>query len=234
MKTKLTVLFCLLQLCAFAQEYEIMDLPRYYEYRDSLRHKRVYTTWGGEGPLLTYGSVKYAGEHITSIPRFTFFFNLGNNWNYNFSNQFGVFTGLNIKNIGVITQEDSIKIKRRVYTLGVPVGFKVGDLRRGKVFFFAGGSYDLAFNYKEKKFVNGHKVDKFNEWFSDRTPILMPSVFAGIRIAVSLGFKLQYYPTVFNKDVKSNLFLATMSYDFGGVPFHEGIRFRVKRKPYKP
>ena len=192
-------------------------------------------TWGGDGPLLSFGDIKYAGEHVRNIPRFTIFFNVGNNFNYDFGKNFGIFTGMNIKNIGLISKDnDSVKLKRRVYTFGIPLGFKIGDLKGGSFFFFAGGSYDMAFNYKEKRFLNGDKVHKFNEWFSDRTPIFMPSVFAGVRFAPGFGLKLQYYPNdFFNKDYKetsngvttypykdvtSKMFYATISYDFRGAP----------------
>jgi len=236
-KSLFILLFCLSQLAVFAQHDSIlMHFDRY-----PLHHKKAYMTWGGDGPLLSFGDIKYAGEHVRNIPRFTLFVNVGNNFNYDFGNNFGVFTGINIKNIGLITKDnDSVKLKRRVYTLGIPIGIKIGDLKGGKFFVFAGGSYDLAFNYKEKRFLNGDKVHKFNEWFSDRTPILMPSLFAGIRVYPGFGLKVQYYPNNFfnrdyketvngvstqpYKDVESKMFFATISYDFGGAPDHRHMK----------
>ncbi|QHS61231.1 PorT family protein [Chitinophaga agri] len=200
-------LLCLLQLPVFSQEQKTdttrevtMTITKTYT-----SHRRSYTTFGGEGALLSFGrDIRDAGKHVPSIPRFTLFFNIGTNYNYDFNRNFGFFSGINLKNIGLITKDDidSVKLKRRVYTLGVPLGFKIGDLRRG-VYFFAGGSYDLAFNYKEKKFINGDKKEKFNEWFSDRTPLLMPSLFAGLNMAPGFGVKVQYYPNnFFNKEYK--------------------------------
>lgn len=229
-------LLCLLQLSTFAQDSSTTTTTTWSFDGYSSRHKKSYMTWGGDGPLLSFGDIKYGGEHVKNIPRFTFFFNVGHNYNYDFNKHFGIFTGLNLKNIGLITKDnDSVKLKRRVYTLGIPLGFKIGDLRRGAFFFFAGGSYDLAFNYKEKKFLDGDKVNKFNEWFSDRTPLLMPSLFAGVRFSPGLGLKFQYYPNnFFNKDFKetvngvstqpykdvdSKMFFATISYNFGRIPF---------------
>jgi hypothetical protein len=195
------------------------------------RKSRTYTTWGGDGPLLSFAdNIKNGGEHLRNIPRFTWFFNIGSNYNYDFGNHFGIFTGLNLKNIGLITKDDDgVKLKRRVYTLGIPLGLKIGDLRKRGFFFFAGGSYDLAFNYKEKKFEDGTKR-KFNEWFSDRTPLLMPSLFVGIKASPGFGLKVQYYPNnFFNKDYKetvsgtittpykeldAKMFFVTLSYDF--------------------
>lgn len=203
----------------------------------------VYVTHGGEGPLLSFGSMKDNGEHIRNIPRFTIFFNVGSNFNKDFSKNFGIFTGLNLKNIGLISKPtDSLKLKQRVYTVGVPLGIKIGDVTGGSFFFFAGGEIDLAINYKEKQFVDGDKVHKFNEWFSDRTPLLMPSLFAGIRVNPGFGLKVQYYPqNFFNQDFKTkdkggntvypyknleaNLIFVTLGYNFSGINY-----FKVKKK----
>lgn len=235
-KLYLFPLFCLLTLSVVAQEKDTLKFkyvpdPGY----ESQAHHRVYSSWGGDGPLLSFsGNVRDAGQHVPEIPRFTVFFNVGTNFNYDFSNSFGLFTGINLKNIGLITKEnDSLKLKRRVYTVGVPLGFKIGDLKKGRLFFFAGGAYDLAFNYKEKQFINGDKRHKFNEWFSDRTPLFMPSLFAGFRFFPGIGLKVQYYPdNFFNKDFKdehnatpyanleTKLFFVTLNYDFSNKRPH--------------
>lgn len=208
------------------------------------KHRQgVYVTHGGNGALLSFASMKDNGVHVRNIPRFTLFFNVGSNFNKDFSKNFGIFTGINIKNIGLISKPyDSLKLKQRVYTLGVPLGFKIGDLNSGSFFFFAGGEVDLAFNYKEKQFVDGKKVRKFNEWFSDRTPLIMPSLFAGMRFEPGFGLKVQYYPqNFFNKDFKTRdkdnnvftpyknteaqLVFVTLSYNFSGMDI-----FKIKSK----
>ncbi|WP_423737189.1 hypothetical protein [Chitinophaga caseinilytica] len=190
-----------------------------------------YITAGGNGPLLSFANVKLNDERMRNIPRFTVFFNIGTNYNYDFNNNIGIFSGLNIKNIGLITKpSDNVKLKQRVYTMGVPVGLKIGDLRSGTFLYF-GGEYDLAFNYKEKYFLDGDKKSKFNEWFSDRTDLFMPSLFAGFRFGSAFGVKGQYYlNNFFNKDftetrdgvktqpykdLKANLMFVTLSYNFG-------------------
>ncbi|WP_106527590.1 hypothetical protein [Chitinophaga niastensis] len=202
----------------------------------------IYVTHGGEGPLLSFAAMKENGEHMRNIPRFTIFFNVGTNFNKDVSKNLGFFTGFNIKNIGLISKpNDSLKLKQRVYTLGVPLGIKIGDVTGGSFFFFAGGEIDLAFNYKEKQFLNGSKVHKFNEWFSDRTPLLMPSLFAGFRINPGFGLKVQYYPQNFfnqdfkttdkgntiypNKNLQANLVFVSLGYNFSGINY-----FKVKKK----
>ncbi|CAL1521567.1 hypothetical protein [Chitinophaga sp. MM2321] len=201
----------------------------------------VYVTSDLSG-MLSFASMKQDGEHMRNIPRFSFIFNYSTSFNKDFSKNFGVFTGLNIKNIGLISKPyDSLKLKQRVYTLGIPIGFKIGDVTGGTFFFFAGGSVDMALNYKEKQFVDGEKVHKFNEWFSDRTPLLMPSIFAGFRINPGFGLKVEYYPqNFFNKDfhytdkgnkiypyknTDANLVFVTLGYNFGGIEY-----FKVKKK----
>jgi hypothetical protein len=246
MKLKLCLaLFTLLYAtnCAWAQYADSVKRKQYsfrlsFEGNDySKAHKGVYRTWGGNGPLLSFADMKDNNGHMRNIPRFTLFFNLGTNYNYDLGRHFGLFTGLNIKNIGLINKNDSVKLKRRVYTLGVPVGFKIGDVRHGSFFIFGGAECDLAFNYKEKLFEDGVKKKKFNEWFSDRTPLLMPSVFAGFRVNPGFGLKVQYYLNdFFNKDytemvsgakvkpyenLAAKMLFVTLSYDFGRVDYYK-------------
>jgi hypothetical protein len=138
-----------------------------------------------------------SGNSLTT-PRFTGFFHIGFNLNYDFTKGVGIFTGVNIKNIGFIEKYNNpdSTVKRRVYTFGVPLGFKFGNLKYGS-FLIAGGGVDFPFNYKEKGFIHrGHK-EKFNEWFSSRTPAAMPYVFIGAVLRPVMSIKLQYYPSNF-------------------------------------
>lgn len=247
----LPMLLSLLQLTAFSQDKTDSTVTITVEETITTTHNnRSYMTWGGDGALLSFGNVKFTGpfadQYIRNIPRFTIFFNVGNNYNYDIDDHFGIFTGINIKNIGLIWKaNDSTKTKARVYTVGIPLGIKIGDLKGG-TFFFAGGAYDMAFNYKEKNFLNGDKIHKFNEWFSGRTDLLMPSLFAGIRFSPGFGLKVQYYPNNFfnknYKEVKGNstnepykyteakMFFATLSYDFGKEISHPSAKVHWERK----
>src|SRR5262245_26539712 len=123
---------------------------------DDKHSHKGYITAGGNGGILSFADIKEGGERVNSIPRFTLFFNIGTNYNYDFSKHAGFFSGINIKNIGLITKDDNIKLKRRVYTIGVPLGIKLGDMD-GETMFYGGAELDFAFNYKEKRFVNGDK-----------------------------------------------------------------------------
>lgn len=221
-KTRVMKNIILFAFCAFALSQSASAQKK--------NNDKVYTTFGGNGGILSFSDVKDNGTKVNSIPRFTFFFNIGTNYNYDVSDHFGVFSGTNIKNIGMITEVGDTKLKRRVYTLGVPVGFKVGNIKEG-VLLFGGAEVDLAFNYKEKTFVNDDKKDKFNEWFSSRTQTLMPSVFAGFQFSEHFSIKGQYYlNNFFNQDYTSNgmkpyqnldakLFFVTLGYNFSRKDF---------------
>lgn len=143
-----------------------------------------------------------------STPRFTAFFHIGSNINYDFSDNVGLFTGFNIKNIGFIEkyQLPDSTVKRRVYTFGVPLGIKFGDLRYGS-YVYAGGGIDFPFHFKEKGFITRSHKTKTQEWFSSRTPAAMPYVFIGAFLRPVMSIKLQYYPANFlNPDYKERIY----------------------------
>jgi hypothetical protein len=140
----------------------------------------------------------------TTPLRFTMFLHLGFTYNYDFNNYSGIYTGLDLKNIGFTEKESGFTIKRRVYTLGIPLGLRFGNMSRRK-YVFLGGGVDFAINYKEKQWGNGTKKEKFNEWFSDRSKLVMPYVFLGY-CHRGLTLKAQYYPGNFlNEDFTENV-----------------------------
>ncbi len=161
--------------------------------------RKVYLSTGMDGYILSTSYLKksFASEKLTT-PRFTGFFHIGVNVNYDFSKKAGLFAGVSIKNIGFIekfSNPDST-VKRRVYTIGIPVGLKLGNVTHGS-YFLVGGGVDFPFNYKEKGFVKRSDKVKFNEWFSSRTPAVMPYVFIGAHLRPMFTAKLQYYPLNF-------------------------------------
>jgi len=182
---------------------------------DMKKANKPYFSTNMDGLILstTVGSDAPISSNSLTTPRFTAFLHIGVNINYDFNNSVGIFTGLNIKNIGFIEKYNNpdSTVKRRVYTFGIPLGFKFGNLKYGS-FFIAGGGVDFPFNYKEKGFTErGHK-DKFNEWFSSRTPAAMPYVFVGAVLRPMMSIKLQYYPTNFmNENYTTTVGNATVT-----------------------
>jgi hypothetical protein len=137
--------------------------------------------------------------------RFTAVFNLGLTFNLNLSRRFGLYSGLDVKNIGFITGDTmGGTSKFRTYNVGIPIGIKIGDMLPRRSYIFLGGGVDAPVNYKEKHFVSRAQKTKSTEWFSDRTPAIMPYVFAGAAI-YGFTLKIQYYPNnFFNPDFTSN------------------------------
>lgn len=155
--------------------------------------KKFYVSNALDAAIFSTSSLTKGGRGKLSTLRFSYFLNFGFNFNYDFNKHIGVYTGLGIKNIGFIDKIADSTIKRRVYTIGAPIGIKFGNLKK-RNYGFIGGGVDLPFNYREKGFVKRNKKEKFNEWFSDRTPLVMPYVFAGMSIDPGIAFKVQYYP----------------------------------------
>jgi len=169
---------------------------------ENVNPNKAYWTSNIDGFLLSTAidsrNIKPANSASVSTPRFTAFFHIGANVNYDLTKHVGIFTGFSIKNIGFIEKYNNpdSTAKRRVYTFGIPLGFKFGNLKYGS-FLIAGGGVDFPFNYKEKGFIDRGNKTKFNEWFSSRTPAVMPYVFIGAHLRPIMAIKLQYYPANF-------------------------------------
>lgn len=170
--------------------------------------KKIYLSNSFDGTLLSFGSdagifpLNNGIPTTVGTPRFTYFFNIGTHVNYDVNSTFGLFTGIGIKNLGFIekiTPLDST-VKRRVYSLGAPLGLRIGNIKK-KTYGFVGGGVDMPFNYKEKGYVKRGNKDKFNEWFSDRVQPFMPYAFAGISFKPGVALKIQYYPNNFMNPV---------------------------------
>ncbi|MCU4158008.1 hypothetical protein J1N10_18685 [Carboxylicivirga sp. A043] len=135
-------------------------------------------------------------EDVSSNLRFSVFFHVGQYVHLDIGNSVGLFSGLALRNIGFITEDDALdlgveKEKHRSYTLGIPLALKLGSFR-DHFYIFGGGEYELLFHYKYKYWMDGDK-HKTSEWFSDRTKRFLPSVFAGVQFPGGLNVKFRYY-----------------------------------------
>ncbi|MDI1324320.1 MAG: hypothetical protein PSV36_16330 [Algoriphagus sp.] len=156
--------------------------------------KEMYTVSATE-TILSWGNVEATGLETANIARFTPFINFGQQLHVDFSEKSGFYTGLTVRNVGIITDlNDSVRLKQRVYTLGIPVALKAGDMAGN--LFAAGFEAEFAINYKQKVFVNDEK-SKSNIWFSDRTNIFLPSVFAEVKSKYGNYIRFKYYLTDF-------------------------------------
>lgn len=159
------------------------------------RHDRYLSNAMDAGILSIAVTERPGMDRNLSRLRFSFIANLGLHFNYDFDPGFGMFTGLGIKNIGFSERPGDSVIIRRVYTIGAPLGFKLGSIM-ARNYFFAGGGVDIPFHYKEKTGRGKDKI-KTGAFFSDKTASVMPYVFAGACFKPGLMLKLQFYPSNF-------------------------------------
>jgi hypothetical protein len=168
----------------------------------------VYRSSGAE-LIFSGADVSYNNTDVNANMRFTSFFHAEQMLNVDFGKYVGLFTGLGLRNIGFITEDlyqnmgflniddthadwnKETKIKRRSYSLGVPLALKFGNMKKD-LFFFAGGEYEWTFHYKQKLFIDGEKF-KFSEWGSNRVNAFLPSVFAGVQLPKGMRVKVKYY-----------------------------------------
>jgi hypothetical protein len=170
------------------QEYTVVStLPEVGE---------VYWSGGFEW-LLSAPVLDVDGSDRGGILRFAPFVNGRSLWNYDLSKRAGFFAGLSVSNLGFIYDApDGSRYKFRTYNVGLPVGIKLG--RMHGTLFFAGYELELPLNYKEKRFANERKEDKFNVWLSDRTEPWFHSVFIGFQGPGSSTLTLRYYLSNFH------------------------------------
>ncbi|MBL7854054.1 MAG: hypothetical protein JNL17_06640 [Cyclobacteriaceae bacterium] len=166
---------------------------------------KVYTTSSGE-MIFSFASISANGSEEGSVMRFSPVINIQNWVNFDKADNFGFFTGLSVRNVGVIFDvpgQPNTRVKARTYNVGIPFGLKLGNLQ--KRFFFVGYELELPVNYKEKIFINEEKEEKTNIWFSNRVPTINHSLMAGIQLPYGSTLKFKYYLTNFyNKDYSEN------------------------------
>jgi hypothetical protein len=169
---------------------------------------RIYRSGGGE-IILSGADVRFNNTQVNNNMRFTLFFHTQQMVNFDLTNFLGLYTGLAIRNVGLITEDlyqnvgfsgidnthpnwnKSTKIKRRSYSLGFPLAVKLGAIKK-QYFLYAGGEYEWMFHYKQKLFIDNNKTE-YKEWGSDRVNPWIPSVFAGVQFPGGLNLKVKYY-----------------------------------------
>lgn len=165
-----------------------------------------YTKNSGE-IIFSNAYISKPGQDPGSRLRFTLWFHTGLETHYDFHSHLGLFSGINVRNIGITSFEDiqsgdepllerfgdldNIKIKRRVYALGVPLAFKV-IFPGNHSYLFLGGECQVPFHFKHKFFVNGQKL-KQSWWFNNRVNLFLPSVFVGYKMKKGWQVKLKLY-----------------------------------------
>ena len=170
---------------------------------------QAYVTSGGE-LIFSLANIEQNGSGEGSTLRFSPVVNFQVMLNKDMGKNFGLFTGLALRNVGYITNDYKdpsnnlvFKKKFRTYNLALPVGFKVGDLN--KTFFYGGYEIELAFSYKEKTYEGGDKINKVTGWFSDRNELFQHGFLAGVQFPGGVNVKFKYYLSEFhNQDYTTN------------------------------
>lgn len=184
-----------------------------------VKAQKLYPVTSGE-MIFSQSQSSFTQEFLDQYPdarvaannvRYTVFFHIGQYIHYDFNDNIGLYSGLSIRNVGMITDEtlpqtvtttgatvlyDDHKIIRRQYMLGLPLAFKVGSFDK-HLYLFAGGEYEMAFVLKEKYWTGSFERDgsktKNVKWFSDQTPTFLPSVFAGVQLPGGVNIRFKYY-----------------------------------------
>ena len=192
---------------------------------------KAYYSVGGE-MIFSFADITDQGQEANSLMRWAPVFNLQGFVNSDISQHFGIFSGLAIRNVGYIYDEyqdtdplSNIEYKKkfRTYNLGIPVGFKIGNL--SSLYFYGGYEIEFPFHYKEKTFDDGDKINKITGWFSNRTENFQHGLLAGIQFPEGINLKFKYYFSEFhNQDftdssgakpyagLESNVFYFSLSY----------------------
>ncbi len=163
--------------------------------------------------IFSSGEVKDGDMKIDPVVRFSGFFHFQTQAHFDFSKFAGVYTGIGVRNVGFINKlNDSVRVKQRSYSLGIPFAFKLGDMNE-KVWFAAGAEAELMFAYKQKVFYGGQKFKNY-KWFSDKVNLFNPSVFAEIKFRKGGYIRAKYYLKDFLQKDKQDIRLFGVPYEF--------------------
>ena len=189
-----------------------------------------YMSYSGE-MIFSFAGIDDNGRSESSLMRWAPVFNIQGMYNADMSRQFGVFSGLAIRNVGYIydtyTNPQTLAVNKkkfRTYNLAIPVGFKVGNL--DNLFLYAGYELEFPFHYKEKTFDGGDKIDKITGWFSKRDEAIQHGFLVGVQFPGGPNLKFKYYLSEFhNQDytdgsgtkpyagLESNIFYFSLNFD---------------------
>jgi hypothetical protein len=154
-------------------------------------------------------------------PRFSLFLHLGEQFHYNFSQSAGFYTGISLRNTGMINRlNDTIRIKQRVYSLGIPLAFKLGNMGK-RIYVAAGAELELFFHFKQRSYLGtgrGRKQDQvIREWLSSRHELFNPAVFMEFNFGKGSYIRLKYYLNPFLVSSRQNYTLNN-GFEYTFVP----------------
>jgi len=184
---------------------------------------KFYTSVGGE---YVFSFVNTNTDIESTNLRFSPWFHVQMHWHYDFSQHMGAYVGLGSRNLGYTTtptsnniylegftvynektkefeldehydkSDEITTVKRRAYTVGIPIGIKIGNMARDRFVFF-GGEIEFPFHYKNKAWVNNKKKEREGWWFSEQTNPYLLSTFVGLQFPGGVNLKFKWYFTNF-------------------------------------
>ncbi|HUM47792.1 MAG TPA: hypothetical protein PLD84_12755 [Chitinophagales bacterium] len=187
--------------------------------------QKYFLASAGES-IFSIGTVSSGSEDIRPVLRWSPVFNFQEQLHFNFSNSFGLYTGLGLRNVGLISKVDYVfadnpggplektaTIKERSYSFGMPLLFKLGDMDEG-VYFAAGAEAEVMFAYKRKIMEDGTKLKK-SRWFDDNVNIFNPSLMAEVHFPKGQYLRFKYYIKDFLNYQGITLIDGTVLPDYG-------------------
>lgn len=190
---------------------------------------KFYNTYGAE-MLFSFANIEDHGQEANSIVRWAPVLNIQSNLNTDISENFGLYTGITLRNVGYTYDnyldpetQNIYKKKFRSYNLGIPLGFKIGNL--SEFYVFAGYEIELPFAYKEKTYRDGAKINKTITWFSDRQQGFQHGFMVGAQMKTGANITFKYYLSEFHNqdyvdadgfkpydELKSNIFYLSLGF----------------------
>lgn len=193
------------------------------------KSQSVYTTHGGE-LIFSFADYRVSGDQVNTPMRFSCFLHTVSLLHKDFGKHAGVFTGLALRNVGFTSNGGGdTSYKHRNYYVGIPLALKFGDMENDR-YVYVGVEGELGLNYKEKMLIDGDVQSRFNEWFSDRTPLFMPSVFAGFNLSkTGLNLKFKYYLQDFLNPEFSKQGIKPYAGTESSRVFYFGLSYNVRK-----
>jgi hypothetical protein len=158
----------------------------------------------------------------TNGVRFSWFFNMSQNYKHNFGKSVQLSTGVSLKNLGTSNTDNATKLKSiaRYYTIGVPIALRFGDIAKRKWFGLDGG-LDLPINRKFKTWTVGSKratklkTSVADTW--DRSNYNPIAPYVGASFCFNrIGVKYSYYLNPFMKGGQENFQTLSLFFNTGG------------------
>lgn len=163
--------------------------------------------------IFSGGSVMDNGTNLFNIVRFTCFFHLQQQYHYDVTKYMGFYTGFSIINVGFINtvplpDETSANLKQRSYSLGIPLGIKLGDMPLGNYLAF-GVEEECMFAYKQKILYDGNKSKSDDDLFSsDNVNLFNTSLLGELRFHNGAYLRFKYYLFNFLENKTSILYIG--------------------------